>query len=181
MFETEAATNDTIVYAYMSPAAKVTTTGHRVVVANGSSLYFTTAAPGGAAGWGKLWYDIGFDVPSAERALLLGGEMSMWTDTYCSPRECGAMPAYHTEKGGALYNRSRDREYARSLGGMIWPRGYVGAAAFWNWNRSVDARSDWFARAIWSLNDALASRGALVCPSNCSCDQMSACGRPYLG
>jgi hypothetical protein len=181
LFETGAATDDTIIYAYMSGGGRVTAAKHRAVVANGSALYLTAAVPGGPAGWAPLYYDIGFDVPSAgaERALLLGGEMSMWTDTYCSPRECGAMPAYHTEKGGALYNRSRDAAYAKSLGGMIWPRGFVGAAAFWNWNSSADARSDEFAASIWALNDALAARGALVCPSNCTCDQMSACGEPY--
>ena len=126
LFLTGAATNDTIVYAYMSNASRVTATGHKAVVANGSSLYFTAAAPGGAAGWDKVWYDIGFDVPPGERSLLLGGEMSMWTDTYCSPRECGAMPAYHVEKGGALYNRSRDAAYGQSLGGMVRePSGYI--------------------------------------------------------
>jgi hypothetical protein len=72
-----------------------------------------------------------------------------------------------------------DAEYAKSLGGMIWPRGFVGAAAFWNWNGSVDASSEGFVQSINSLNDALAKRGSLVCPSNCSCDQTTACGKPY--
>jgi len=173
------ASDDTIVYAYMSSASKVTATGHRAVVANGSSLYFTISAPGGPAGWDMLWYDIGFDVPVPERELLLGGEMSMWTDTYCSPRECGAMPAYHTEKGGALYNRSLDAEYAKSLGGMIWPRGYVGAGAFWGYNSTANASSPAFVASIWRINDVLAARGSLVCPSYCTCDQMTACGKPY--
>ena len=173
------ATNDTIVYAYISSASKVTETGHRTVVANGSALYFTASAPGGPAGWSMLWYDIGFYVPASERDLLLGGEMSMWTDTYCSPRECGAMPAYHTEKGGALYNRSNDAAFSKSLGGMIWPRGYVGAAAFWGWNSTANPSSPEFVNAIWRINDGLAARGSLVCPSNCSCDQMTACGKPY--
>jgi hypothetical protein len=119
-------------------------------------------------------------VPVEERRLLLGGEMSMWTDTYCNPRECGAMPAYgKIENGSALYNRSRDGAYGLSLGGMLWPRGYVGAAAFWNWNSSTDASSTAFANKIWALNDNLAARGSLVCPSNCSCDQKTACGKPY--
>ena len=183
MFETGAAnaTLRTIVYAYMSPASAVTATGHRAVVSNGSSLYLTAAAPGGPAGWADLWYDIGFDVPAAESHLLLGGEMSMWTDTYCQPRECGGMPAYHAEKGGALYNRSHDSAYAQSLGGMIWPRGFVGAASFWHWNSSVDARSAEFVDSIWAVNDHLAARGALVCPRNCTCDQSTACGKPILG
>jgi hypothetical protein len=124
--------------------------------------------------------DIGFDVPESEKGLLLGGEMSMWTDTYCSPRECGAMPNYHKEKGGTLYSRIQDEAYGRSLGGMIWPRGFVGAGAFWNWNASVDPGSDEFVGRIWALNEALGRRGSLVCPSNCSCDQMTACGKPYI-
>eukprot|EP00037_Helgoeca_nana_P014814 m.138437 g.138437 ORF g.138437 m.138437 type:complete len:567 (+) comp22726_c0_seq1:53-1753(+) len=180
LFETGAATNATIVYAYISGASRVTATGHRAVVSNGSALYFTAAAPGGPKGWAKLWYDIGFDVPPSQKHLVLGGEMSMWTDTYCSPRECGAMPAYHTELGGALYARSQDAAYGKSLGGMVWPRGYVGAGAFWNWDASTDATSAEFAAKIWAVNDGLAARGALVCPSNCSCDQMTACGKPYM-
>ena len=132
-------------------------------------------------GWHKLWYDISFDVPAQERSLLLGGEMSMWTDTYCNPRECSAMPVYgKVENGSALYNRSHDAAYARSLGGMLWPRGYVGAAAFWNWDGSMNASSAAFVDRIWALNDDLAARGALVCPSNCSCDQTTACGKPLL-
>lgn len=180
LFETGAATNNTIVYAYMNGASKITATGHKAVVANGSSLYFTVPAPGGPEGWAPLWYDIGFDVPADEQGLLLGGEMSMWTDTYCSPRECGAMPAYNTEKGDALYSRDQDAAYGQSLGGMIWPRGFVGAGAFWNRDATLHYSSDSFTADIWSLNDALAARGALVCPSNCSCDQMTACGKPYV-
>ena len=128
-----------------------------------------------------LYNDIGASVPAGEKHLLLGGQMSMWTDTYCAVRECGAMPAYgKVEKGAALYNRSVDQAYGRSLGGMLWPRGFVGAAAFWHWNSSVDAASDSFAAGVWAINDKLAARGLLVCPTNCSCDQMTACGKPYL-
>ena len=39
------------------------------------------------------------------------------------------MPNYHKEKGGLLCTRSQNEAYGRSLGGMIWPRGFVGAAA----------------------------------------------------
>jgi hypothetical protein len=41
------------------------------------------------------------------------------------------MPAYHTERHCVLYHRSHDAAYGRSLGGMVWPRGFVGAAIFW--------------------------------------------------
>ena len=37
---------------------------------------------------------------------------------------------------------ARDAAFGKSLGGMIWPRGFVGAAAFWNYNASVDPSAD---------------------------------------
>ena len=49
LFETGAATEDTILYAYVSPPANVTATGHRAVAANGSALYLTAPAPGGTS------------------------------------------------------------------------------------------------------------------------------------
>jgi hypothetical protein len=39
---------------------------------------------GGPTGWARTWYDISTGVPASQRSLLLGGEMSMWTDT-CAP------------------------------------------------------------------------------------------------
>ena len=42
--------------------------------------------------------------------------------------------------GAALFPPARDAAFGKSLGGMIWPRGFVGAAAFWNYNASVDPR-----------------------------------------
>ena len=56
---------------------------------------------------------------------------------------------------------------------MIWPRGFVAAAAFWNYNSTADPSSADFTNAIYTLNDDIASRGGLVCPTNCSCDQVS--------
>ena len=73
-----------------------------------------------------------------------------------------------------------DAEFGRSIGGMIWPRGFVAAAAFWNFDASSDPSSAPFAAAIWELNDKLAAAGSLTCPSNCSCDQLTACGQPYI-
>ena len=90
------------------------------------------------------------------------------------------MPPYHTELGAALYARARDAEYGRSLGGMIWPRGYVGAAALWNYNASTDPGAGSFVDGIWSVNDGLQKRGSHVCPSRCSCNQTAACGTPYI-
>ena len=63
---------------------------------------------------------------------------------------------------------------------MIWPRGFVGAAAFWSYNATADPSSAEFAASIWRLNDMLIGRGSKSCPSRCDCDQLSACGKPYL-
>ena len=73
-----------------------------------------------------------------------------------------------------------DAAFARSIGGMIWPRGLVGAAAFWNFDASVAPTDPAFVAGVWKLNSQLAARGRHVCPTNCSCDQLSACGTPYV-
>ena len=45
---------------------------------------------------------------------------------------------------------------------------------------TANASGDEFAATIWRLNDQLAARGSWVCPTNCSCDELTACGKPYL-
>lgn len=179
-FDAGAATQDTIVNAWSRhTASEITKTGRKAVESKESAFYFTAAAPGGPAGWAKCWYDIGTGVPANETSLLLGGEMSMWSDSYCYERQCGSMPGAKPV-GAALFPPARDKEFGESIGGMIWPRGFVGAAAFWSYNQTADPKSPSFEAAIWSLNDQLAKRGSLTCPTNCSCDQLTACGKPYF-
>jgi hexosaminidase len=179
LYDAGAATKDTIVNAWARhTAAEVTSTGRRAVESKDSAFYFTSAAPGGPKGWSKCWYDIATGVPANETSLLLGGEMSMWTDTYCYINQCGASPS-SPPVGRSLFPPEKDEPFGKSIGGMIWPRGFVGAAAFWNYNAAADPSSASFASAIWSLNDQLAARGSLTCPTNCSCDQLTACGKPY--
>jgi len=180
LFDAGAATPQTIVNAWARHnASEITATGRKAVESAASHFYFTEAAPGGASGWSKCWYDIGTGVPSSQRALLLGGEMSMWTDTYCYINQCGASGG-SPPVGHALFDPAKDAEFHRSIGGMIWPRGYVGAAAFWNYDASTDPSADAFVQGIWKLNDELVARDKAVCPTNCSCDQLSACGKPYI-
>ncbi len=179
-FNAGAATADTIVNAWSRhQAPEVTATGRRAVESHSANFYFTDAAPGGPDGWAKCWHDIGAGVPSNETQLLLGGEMSMWSDRYCYEAQCGAYSG-STPPGAALFPPAVDKEFGESIGGMIWPRGFVGASAFWNYNASVDPRSDEFVDSIWHLNDQLRQRGSLTCPSKCSCDFLTACGDPYL-
>ena len=78
-----------------------------------------------------------------------------------------------------LFPPSKDSAFAKSIGGMIWPRGYVAAASFYNFNASVNAADSSFVDAIWTMNDKMVDRKANVCPSRCKCDQLTACGKPY--
>lgn len=106
--------------------------------------------------------------------------MSMWTDTYCYINQCGEEASGPVPVGHKLFDPAFDKEWGQSVAGMIWPRGYVAAASFWNYNKTSDPTSVEFTSAIWRLNDQLIARGSWSCPTNCSCDQLSACGNPYL-
>lgn len=142
-------------------------------------FYFTRPAPGGPKGWSKCWYDIATGIPDEQRSLLLGGEVSMWSDTYLETNQCGASSG-GAQVGGALFPPSKDEEFGKSIGGMMWPRGFVAAQAFWHYDATLDPASDEFVANIWNVNDKVAAQGGLVCPTNCSCDQLSACGTPYI-
>jgi len=51
-------------------------------------------------------------------------------------------------KGAPLFAPSQDEAFGKSIGGMIWPRGCVGAAAFWNYNATADPSADDFVASI---------------------------------
>ena len=181
LFDAGAATPETIVHAWSRhQPAEITATGRKAVMSQGSHFYFTEAAGAYPLGWEKCWFDIATGVPSDQRSLLIGGEASMWTDTYCITNQCGAFPEGPAPPvGSPLFPPGKDEAFGRSVGGMIWPRGYVAAAAFYNFNASQNSTDDSFVDAIWAMNDKLSKRGALVCPSKCECDQLHACGKPY--
>merc|ERR1712137_259019 len=160
-------------------AHEVTATGRKAIENKHDHFYFTRPAPGGPSGWTPCWYDIGTGVPDDERSLLLGGEVSMWTDTYLESSQCGAYSG-GAQVAGALFPPTRDVEFGKSIGGMMWPRGFVAAQAFWHYNSSLDPASDDFVAGIWAINEKITNQGGLVCPTNCSCDQLSACGMPYI-
>ncbi len=126
-----------------------------------------------------MYFDVSTGVPASQTPLILGGEVSQWSDTYCFEQQCGASNG-PTPVGAALFPPSADAAFSASIGGMLWPRALVAATAFYNFNASVSPFDPAFVAAVFALNDALAARGSLVCPSNCSCDQLTACGVPYL-
>jgi hypothetical protein len=63
---------------------------------------------------------------------------------------------------------------------MLFPRGFVGASSFWNFNASVDSQAPAFVDAVWALNDQVVAAGGYTCPTRCDCDLLSACNVPYL-
>jgi len=54
------------------------------------------------------------------------------------------------------------------------------SSAYWNFDASTDPTSTGFINSIWAMNDKLIAKQATTCPSKCACDQLTACGKPYL-
>jgi hypothetical protein len=69
--------------------------------------------------------------------------------------------------GAPLFPPERDAEFEKSVGGMMFPRGFVGAAAFWNYNATIDSQSPDFVASLWDLNDRIIDVGGASCPSTC--------------
>ena len=182
LYDADAATSDTIVNAWARHnASEIVSTGRKAVESKDAWFYFTDAAKGGPDGWTPCWNDIGYGIPEKEKHLLLGGEISMWSDTYCYIDQCGAFgPNEPVPVGSALFDPKYDAEFGQSIGGMIWPRGFVAANAFWHYNATISASSADFVASVWKMNDEIAGRGLSTCPTKCSCDQLTACGKPYI-
>ena len=179
LVETKAASRNTIVQAwwYVSPG-DIIALGNRAINANHSAFYLTRPPGPFPFAWAAFWADIAASVNASSRPKLLGGVMSAWTDLWTDPWECmgGAPPG----TGGPLFPPSMDSFFYKSLGGMIFPRGLVGASSFWNFDPSVDSQSPDFVAAVWALNDRLIAAGAFTCPTRCDCDLLMACNVPYL-
>jgi len=180
LFDAGAATNRTIVYAWSRDTpAQVIDAGRRCVDSQSSHFYLTDAAGPLPGGWASFWYDISTGLTPAQLPSLLGGEMSAWTDRYCYVNQCGAAGG-GPPVGAQLFPPSMDLPWSASIAGMIWPRAYVGAAAFWNFDASVSSQDPAFVDAVWALNDRVLADGGLACPTKCACDELTACGVPYV-
>ena len=179
-FDAGAATPQTVVYAWSRHTpAEIINNGYAAVDADAGHFYLTE--PGGVypAGWSSFWYGISAGLNASQSARLLGGEMSQWTDTFCVTAQCGASNG-PTPVGAALFPPARDAEFATAIGGMLFPRALVGAAAFWSFNGSVAYDDPAFVEAVWALNDQIVAAGGVTCPSRCACDQLTQCGKPII-
>ena len=155
----------------------------------------------GAKGYGMFWHPPGGgatagpratattpsdDVVRASRGRVLGGEASLWTDDYCDGLECGAWAnRFGPDKlanASCLYARDQDENYAKSLGALAWPRGFVAAGAFYGYDylnvTRVDAQ---FEKTIDAITARIQARGGLVCSAGANCDYMSEANARYDG
>eukprot|EP00040_Diaphanoeca_grandis_P034082 m.209908 g.209908 ORF g.209908 m.209908 type:complete len:646 (+) comp33056_c0_seq1:89-2026(+) len=173
--------NGTIIEAWSKVrAADVVKLGYRAVEAYGAKFYLNHLHP-----TNSQWQDIGANiVGEKEAALMLGGDIAMWTLEY----RAGACSA--DDKHGCGVNQfapSTDAMFSKSFGGIVWPRASVGGAAFWNYNASwafEDLQQRYFGFA-----SVLEARGVNSCPAACTrsagatgqgCDYGYACDKPYM-
>jgi len=178
LYVTKAATPQSVVNAWHNYwAHDIIETGRRAVESQISWFYFHNPPKSDyPKGWAPCWNDIAHDINETSRHMLLGGEMSMWGDSYCKTKKCD--PNEGPVAASSLFPPEKDEEFGISVGGMIWPRGYVGAGAFWGYDSSIDSQSAEFEDMVWKLNDQVIERGGKVCPTKCFCDQLTQCGNP---
>lgn len=65
----------------------------------------------------------------------------MWSDDYVFPAECDAFPGHAPANGSVFYRRTLDDSFSRSIGGLMWPRGFVAAGAFYRFNALLNVSS----------------------------------------
>ena len=180
LFTAKAATNDTVVNSWSRhTASEIVDTGRKAVESHNKWFYFTDPAGDYPQGWQPCWNDIAAGINEDSRHLLLGGEISMWTDRYCIINQC--LNTHKTPPGHSLFPPEKDAEFQISVGGMIWPRGFVAAGAFWGYDKSIDSQSQTFQDKLWKLNDMVIERGGATCPTKCACDFLEQCGKPISG
>ena len=178
LYVTKAATPQSVVNAWHNYwAHDIIDTGRKAVESQISWFYFHNPPKSEyPKGWAPCWNDIAHDINETSRHLLLGGEMSMWGDSYCPTKKCD--PNAEPVAASSLFPPEKNEEFGISVGGMIWPRGYVGAGAFWGYDSSIDSQSAEFEDMIWKLNDQVIERGGTICPTKCFCDFLTQCGNP---
>ena len=145
---------------------------------SGGGFSCTTAKHCATKQWVDLWQDSSLPVSDPRRKLLLGGEVALWTDQYCYINDC-VRPGDGHAAPAVMWNRSRDSEFGRSVGGMVWPRGHLAAGSFWHWVPGLNT-TQLNATVLTRHNRMIERRGGLVCPTGCACTPLAACGVDYV-
>ena len=166
---------DTWATVYGMPEA-VTAAGFQCVASTYMYLNHVDGPVGGISNW---WRDIAPGVSEVNKHLMLGGETSMWSDSYCWTHQCGSSTG-PTPVAAQMYGPHMDREFAASIAGVMFPRTAVGAGSFWNFQPGLDAKSSAFSAVVRAQNERMAARGLDSCPEGCACETLTRCGKPYI-
>jgi len=157
----------------------VAASGHSAVASDPGNLYLD----GGATSQ-HVWFDISAGVANVtNQDYLMGGEASMWTDSYLPGRKCNGCCL--------LPSPSRDVDFAKAIGGTIWPRAAVATGSFWRWDPNLVPQTgekqppqlDGLNTVVAMTNAMLVARGLDTCPcanaTNNGCNQGHHCGVPW--
>eukprot|EP01051_Picozoa_sp_SAG22_P012635 SAG22_NODE_1332_length_4702_cov_1.577232_4_plen_144_part_01 len=105
---------------------------------------------------------------TTQKALLLGGEVSLWQDAYV---------------GSCLFGNQQDANFSQSASHGIWPRTAIFAGIAWGNYKAVSDGD--FEKTFAAVKIRLASRAVDSCPcANLTangCSQMGRCGVGYCG
>lgn len=179
-----AASQRTVIQTWKSPnASALAARGVAAVESAPARFYLSSGCskPGDITGaWVDLWQGATGTAARNNATTyrhLLGGEVAMWTDAYSSINDC-VRPGDGPGPAAELWPRSRDSDFGRSVGGMLWPRGFLAAGSLWNFRPELtpDGLAD---QALFQHTTTVLRRGGLVCPVGCICNAKSACGTPY--
>jgi hexosaminidase len=174
LFSTSSAIPGTVIYAWSQHTApEVVQRGFQAVESHSAWFYLNILSTPAA----QLWADIAPGLTPAQRALVLGGEVSMWTDDFCLYTEClepATQPA-----GYALFPPTEDSAFHTAVLSIIFPRAIVGAGSFYRYDSTLNATSLDFERIYNLVSDRMLSRNLTVCPESCTCDYNQRCGNYY--
>ena len=172
-------------------AANITARDHQVIVSN-SSVYYLGWNP---ISFDEIYIDIAEGIPPAQRYLLLGGEVSVWTDHYTAPtfgKQCGVDSGPQTNQAKALFPRSEDAAFAQSALGVTFPGAVIAADSWWRFDASLLGKkaqaSSAYRKRLAKINARLIAAGVDSCPTECmwkphagaGCNETHRCGKPYL-
>lgn len=128
----------------------------------------------------------------AQRALLLGGEVSFWSDHYCDRMECHSSKTDKDHPRGCAWwlsgfnaSAALDAQFAASAMAMLFPRAAIAAGSFWRHDASLDlGRGGPLWRRLAAHDSRLRAAAINGCPvfaGSCplGCTEAAACGVPY--
>ena len=165
--------------------------GHRVVNSN-SSVYYLGWNP---ISFGDIYIDIAEGIPASQRHLLLGGEVSVWTDHYTAPvygLQCGVESAAQPNPAKRMYPRSEDAAFGKSTLGVTFPAAVIAADSWWRYDPALHqsklVSNAAYRKRLAEVNARLVAAGVDSCPTSCmwaphshgGCNETSRCGVDYV-